>query len=177
MLHFGRRNIASRKHDVLIAFWQHHQNLLTIHWQLSQKRQHFFRHILMEFFRPGAKDNTAMTELWCADATLSSTTRAFLFVRLSATTGYFTASFCRSISLTAIHQLCCNNLVENRHIGGNSEHLLAQFELFYGLSGHVIHCSRRHFGYLITCFLIMSNPPLAPGTEPFTTSRLRSGSA
>src|SRR5947209_16354570 len=131
----------------------------------------------MEFFWPWTKDNTTMTELWGAGTALPSTTRAFLFVWLFATTRYFTASFCRSISLTAIHQLCCNNLVENRNIGGNSEHLLAQFEAFNGLSGHVIHCSRRHLGYLITCFLIMSNPPLAPGTEPFTTSKLRSVSA
>src|SRR2546427_4882714 len=132
---------------------------------------------MMVFTRLGTKYSSAMTELRCAGASLSSAACSFLLIRLSAAARYLTASLRRSIPLTAIHQLRGDNLVENRHVGGNSKHLLAQFELFYGLSGHVIHCSRGHFGYLITCFLIMSNPPLAPGTEPLTTSRLRSGSA
>src|SRR5213082_231357 len=117
--------------------------------------------------RPGTKYDSAMAELWCASTSLACAACSLLPVWFLVTARYFSTSLGRSIALTAIHQLCGDNLVENRHIGGNSEHLLAQFELFYGLSGHVIHCSRRHFGYLITCFLIMSNPPLAPGTEPF----------
>src|SRR6266516_3435172 len=211
MLHFGRRNIASRKHDVLITFRQHHQKSLATYWQVAQNRQHFFgawrfqsqifeydqlpignfigqgrlnrqaahllRHIMMISMRLGAKHNTTMTELWRTRAPLSGAACSFLFIWLFTTARYFTTSLRRSVSLTAIHQLCGDNLVENRHIGGNSEHLLAQFELLYGLSGHVIYCSRGHFGYLIICFLIMSKPPLAPGTEPLTTSRLRSGSA
>src|SRR5437588_8157914 len=98
--------------------------------------------------RPGAKYGSAMTELWCATTSLADASRSLLPVWFLTTTRYFRTSLGRSIALTAIHQLCSDNLVENRHIGGDSEHLLAQFELFYGLSGHVIHCSRGHFGYL-----------------------------
>src|ERR1051326_9037626 len=46
------------------------------------------------------------------------------------------------VPLATIHQLGRYNLMENRHIGGNSEHLLAQFELIYGLTGHVIQIGR-----------------------------------
>src|SRR6266581_7563514 len=127
---------------------------------------------MMIGMRLGAKYNTTMTELWRTSAPLPGAACSLLLIRLSTATRYFTASLRRSVSLAAIHQLRGDNLVENRHIRGNSEHLLAQFELLYGLSGHVIYCSRGHFGYLITCFLIISKPPLAPGTEPFTTSRL-----
>src|SRR5437588_5344809 len=132
---------------------------------------------MMVRMRFWAKYYTAMTELRRAGTPLASTTRPLLLIWFSVTARYLSASFGRSIALTAIHQLCGDNLVENRHIGGDSEHLLAQFELFYGLSGHVIHCSRGHFGYLIICFLIMSKPLLAPGTEPLISTRLRSGSA
>src|SRR5437762_11032457 len=126
--------------------------------------------------RPGTPYHTAMTELRCAGAPLAGMTRSLLSVGLFISARHFGASLGRSITLTTIHQLRGDHLVENRHMGGNSEHLFAQFELIYGLSGHVIHCSRGHCGYLFTCFLIMSKPPLAPGTEPLTNSRLRSGS-
>src|SRR5881227_396772 len=112
--------------------------------------------------RPGAKYASTMAELRCASTSLAGASRSLLPVWFPTTARYLSTSLGRSIALTAIHQLRGDNLVENRHIGGDSEHLLAQFELFYGLSGHVIHCSRGHFGYLITCFLIMSKPPLAP---------------
>ena len=110
-------------------------------------------------------------------ATLTGATCTFLFIGFFTPARYLTASFGRSIALTAIHQLCGDNLVEDRHIRDDSEHLLAQFELFYGFTSHVIHCSRGHCGYLITCFLITSRLPFAPGTDPLTSSRLRSGSA
>src|SRR6266550_3828359 len=103
---------------------------------------------MMVGMRLGTKYSTTMTELRSTSATLSSPACSFLLIRLSTAARYFTASLRRSISLTAIHQLCSDNLVENRHVWGNPEHLLAQFELFYGLSGHVIHCSRGHFDYL-----------------------------
>src|SRR5579859_5544540 len=132
---------------------------------------------MMVGMRPWTKYTAAMAELRRTSAPLASTARSLLLIWFLVTARYFSASLGRSISLTAIHQLRGDNLVENRHIRGDSEHLLAQFELFYGLSGHVIHCCRGHFGYLIPCFLIVSRPPLAPGTEPFISSRLRSGSA
>src|SRR6266568_758441 len=103
---------------------------------------------MMVFTRLRAKYITTMTELRCAGASLPGAACPFLLIRLSTATCYFTASLRRSIPLTAIHQLRGDHLVEDRHVGGNSEHLLAQFELFNGLSGHVIHCSRGHFGYL-----------------------------
>src|SRR5438034_699294 len=103
---------------------------------------------MMVRMRLRAKYCTAMAELGRAGTSLASTARSLLLIWFFATARYFSASFCRSIALTAIHQLRSHNLVENRHIGGDSEHLLAQFELFNGLSGHVIHCSRGHFGYL-----------------------------
>src|SRR5437588_6276585 len=132
---------------------------------------------MMVTMRLWAKYDATMAELCCARTSLARPARSLLLVWFLVTARYFSTSLGRSIALTTIDQLCGDNLVENRHIGCNSEHLLAQFELFYGLTGHVIHCSRGHFGYLITCFLIMSKPPLAPGTEPLTSSRLRSGSA
>src|SRR5215469_3721500 len=211
MLHFGRRNVAGRKHNVLVTPWQHHQDALSIHRQPIQDFQHPFcarslhrqiieynqllvrnfigqrrsnrqathllRHIMMVSMRLWTKYCATMTELWSACAALAGTPRSFLLIWLSTSARYFTARLRRSVSLTAIHQLRGDNLVENRHVRGDSEHLLAQFELSYGLSGHVIHCSRGHFGYLFACFLIMSRPPLAPGTDPLTRSRLRSGSA
>src|SRR5258708_233722 len=126
---------------------------------------------------PRTKYDTTMAERGRTCPSLAGAPCSFLLIRFFIPARSLSASFCRSIALPTIHQLCGHNLGETRHIRGDSEHLLAQFELFYGLSGHVIHCSRGHFGYLITCFLIVSKPPLAPGTEPFTTSRLRSGSA
>src|SRR5712692_3450332 len=104
---------------------------------------------MMIRMRLWAKYSTTMAELRRACAPLSRTTCSLLFIGLLVAARYFTASLRRSISLTAIHQLCGDNLVENRHIRGHSEHLLAQLELFYGLSGHVIHCSCGHCGYLI----------------------------
>src|SRR5436309_9951264 len=89
---------------------------------------------------------TAVAELWCASTSLTSTARSFLPVWFFVTARYLSASLGRSIALTTIHQLCGDNLMENRHIGGHSEHLLAQFELIYGFSSHVIHCSRGHYG-------------------------------
>src|SRR6266699_6204754 len=109
---------------------------------------------MMISMRLWAKDNSAMAELWSASAPLSRTACSLLFIGFLVAARYFTASLRRSISLTAIHQLRGDNLVENRHIGGDSEHLLAQFELFYGLSGHVIHCSCGHCGYLIHHMLL-----------------------
>src|SRR5438270_11899177 len=102
----------------------------------------------MVTMRLWAKYGATMAELRCASTSLAGPTRSLLLVWFLVTTRYFSTSLGRSIALTAIHQLCGDNLVENRHIGGGSEHLLAQFELFYGLSGHVIHCSRGHFGHL-----------------------------
>src|SRR5256714_14625793 len=99
--------------------------------------------------RPGTKYGSAMAELWCASTSLAGASRSLLPVWFLTTTRYFSTSLGRSIALTAIHQLCSDNLVENRHIGGESENLPAQFELLYGLSGPVYHCSRGHFGYLL----------------------------
>src|ERR1051326_5027165 len=98
--------------------------------------------------RPGTKYGPTMAELRRASTSLAGASRSLLAVWFLTTTRYLSTSLGRSIALTAIHQLRGDNLVENRHIGGDSKHLLAQFELFYGLSGHVIHCSRGHFGYL-----------------------------
>src|SRR6266852_6268021 len=102
--------------------------------------------VLMWFW---AKYRAAMTELGGTGAALASAACAFLLIWLFATARYFTASLRRSSALAAIHQLCSDDLVENRLVRGDSEHLLAQFELFYGLSGHVIHCSCGHCVYLI----------------------------
>src|SRR5258708_23665984 len=104
--------------------------------------------------------DTTMPELWRASTSLASSPRSFLPVGFLATARYFTGSLCRSIALPAIYQLCRDNLVQDRYVRNNSEHLLAQFELFYGLSGHIINFSRGHRRYLFTCFLIMSKPPL-----------------
>src|SRR5579863_6093022 len=124
-----------------------------------------------------AKNDTTMTKLRSAGTTLTGATGSLLLIWLFISARYLSTSLGRSIALTAIHQLRGDNLMKNCHIGGDSKHLLAQFELLYGLTGLVINCSRRHFGYLITCFFTISNPPLAPGTDPFTRSRFRSGSA
>src|SRR2546423_15690023 len=96
--------------------------------------------------RPGAKDSTTVAELGSTRTSLTGATCSLLLVRFLITARYFSASLGRSSALTAIHQLCGDNLVQNRHIRGDSEHLLAQFELIYGLAGHVIHCSRGHCG-------------------------------
>src|SRR5436190_23623984 len=127
--------------------------------------------------RPGAKYRTTATKLWRTCTALSCAASSLLLVWFFITARYFTALFGGSIALTTVDQLGYDHLVQDRHIRGDAKHLLAQFELLYGLTGQIKHCSRRHFGYLITCFLIMSKPPLAPGTEPLITSRLRSGSA
>src|SRR5579884_3695777 len=97
---------------------------------------------MMIAMRSGTPDHPTMTELRCACAPLACMTRSLLPVRLFIPTRYFGTSLGRSITLTTIHQLCGDHLMQNRHMGGNSEYLFAQFELIYGLSGHVIHCSR-----------------------------------
>src|SRR5947209_2584854 len=119
---------------------------------------------MMIAMRLGAKYDSAMAELWCARTSLSGPPRSLLSVWFLVSTRYFSTSLGRSIALTAIHQLRGDNLVENRHIGGDSEHLLAQFELFYGLSGHVIHCSRGHFGYL-PHHMLLNHEQAAIGTR------------
>src|SRR2546426_10908474 len=97
---------------------------------------------MMVFTRLGTKYSTAMTELRCASAPLSSAARSFLLVRLSAPPRYFTASLRRSIPLTAIHQLRGDNLLENRHVGGNSKHVRGKLDLVYDLSCHILHSNR-----------------------------------
>src|SRR3954469_18615888 len=96
--------------------------------------------------RPRTKYNTAVTELRCTCATLTGITSPFLSIGLFITARNFTASLSRGIPLATIDQLCSDNLMENRHIRSDSEHLLTQFELFQGLTGLIIHCSRGHIG-------------------------------
>src|SRR5271157_3626899 len=95
--------------------------------------------------RPGTKYSTTVTKLRCTRTTLASVTRSLLSIGLFITARNFTASLSRGIPLAAIDQLRSDNLMENRHIRSNPEHLLAQFELFQGLSGLIIHRSRGHF--------------------------------
>src|SRR5882762_6730266 len=94
---------------------------------------HFLRNIMMVRMGSRTKYNTAMTELRCTRTTLTSVTCSFLSIGLLITARNLTASLRRSSSLATIHQLCSNNLMENRHIRSDSEHLLAQLELLQGL--------------------------------------------
>src|SRR5690242_13378997 len=107
---------------------------------------HFLRHIMMIWVRFGAVSNAAVTELGRTSTTLTGMTSSFLPVWFFITARYFSTSLGGSIALTAVDQLGCDHLVENRDVGGDSEHLLAQFELFKGLTGLIIDCSRGHFG-------------------------------
>src|SRR4051812_10643450 len=100
---------------------------------------------MMIVTRSGTPDNAAMPELRSTCATLTGMTRTFLFIRFFITARNFTAGLGRSCTLATVDQLCYHNLVQDRLVWDNSKHLLTQFELFNGLSGHVIHCSRRHF--------------------------------
>ena len=113
-----------------------------------------------------AKYHATMPELRGARAALASAACAFLLIGFSTPARYFTASFRRSIALPAIHQLCGHNLVEYRHVWDNSEHLLAQFELFYGFTSHVIHCSRGHFGLPHHMLLNHKQPANRAGDGP-----------
>src|SRR6266566_6285500 len=71
---------------------------------------HFARYVLVIWVRPGAKDDTTMTELWRTNTTLASAACSLLPIWFFISARYFCASFGRSIALATIHQLCSHNL-------------------------------------------------------------------
>src|SRR6266508_1417886 len=131
----------------------------------------------------GAEGDAATAPLGRVGGTLSGAARPLLAPRLGATAGHLGPGLGALVSAPAGGELGRDHLVHNGNIGLDAEHGLVQLHrtgLLAGLIADVdfAHASRPSFPTTAFTALRMStSPPLGPGTAPFTSSRLRSGSA
>ncbi len=109
---------------------------------------------------------------------LAGVAGALLLERLLATAADFGAGLGALRATATSGQLGGDDLVHQRHVGLHAEHLVVEVEAAGVVAGGVLHGDRCHVGHLpFTALRTMTTPPLGPGTEPLTSSRLRSESA
>ena len=106
---------------------------------------------------------------------------ALLAERLGAATAHLGAGLGALRAGPAGGELGGDDLVHDGHVGLDAEHVVVEVDLAGILAGDVLEGDLRHLGHAplgldLTALRTEITPPLGPGTEPRTSSTLRSAS-
>ena len=144
----------------------------------QRELDHLLRGLLVVLARLRAVGDATAAHVRRAAGALAGVTGALLLERLPATAANLGSRLGALRTTAASGQLSGDDLVHQRHVGLHAEHRLVEVEVAGIVAGRVLHCDRCHVGHLpFTALRTMTTPPFGPGTEPLTSSRLRSMSA
>src|SRR5690606_1967754 len=134
-------------------------------------------HLLVELLgvilRLGREGHTTATPDGAADSTGTSTASALLTERLGAATRYFGTGLLRASTLATASHIGHDCLVYQRFVEFTAEDTIGNFDR---LSAIYIQLHLRFSPYALAAGRTTTSPPVAPGTAPLTSSRLRSAS-
>src|SRR5919198_5685602 len=117
------------------------------------------------------EDRAAALVVRGAPGALSGATGALLAVGLGATADHLTARLRVVRPDPSGRELCGDGLVQDGLVDGRGEKRFAQLHAADRGSGSIVDGRLRH-----QTFLTRMSEPRAPGSDPLTSSRLRSGS-
>ena len=141
---------------------------------------HLLRRLLVVLAGLRAVGHTTTGELRRPDRALPGIAGALLGVRLGATTPHLGPGLGALRARAAGGELRRDDLVHERNVGLDAEHLVVQFNGAGVGAGRILEGERAHvqlpFPASLTALRTTTTPPAGPGTEPLTSKRLRSTS-
>src|SRR4029079_16519750 len=144
----------------------------------QRRFDHLLRCLLVVLTGLGTVGHTATAHVRRPAGALAGIARALLLERLLAATTDLGTGLGALGATAACRELRRDDLVHQRNVWLHAEHAVVEVEAAGVLTGGVLHGDRCHDGHLpFTALRTMTTPPLGPGTEPLTSSRLRSVSA